>query len=95
VTEVGTGVVVSAGALSQLIVRAAEQVDGVRVRLPLPRRRIELRDGSVSLELAVRYGLALPDVAREVQRSVGDALSVMMGIDVQAVDVSVEELDRP
>lgn len=85
---------VTAAALSQLIVCAAERVAGVRVRLPLPRRRVELRDGSVSLELAVEYGLVLPDVAREVQRSVSDSLSTMIGIDVTAVDLSIEELDR-
>ena len=92
-TQVGEGVRVSPAALSQLVVHAAERVDGVRVRLPLPRRRVELRDGAVSLELALRYGVALPDAAREVQRSVADALSAMMGIDVRAVDVSIEELD--
>jgi uncharacterized alkaline shock family protein YloU len=93
VTQVADGVTVTPAALTQLVVRAAEQVDGVRVRLPLPRRRIELRDGSVALELGVRYGLVLPEVAREVQRSVADALSGMMGLDVKAVDVSIEELE--
>ena len=91
--QVADGVTVTPAALTQLVVRAAEQVDGVRVRLPLPRRRIEVRDGSVALELAVRYGLVLPAVAREVQRSVADALSGMMGLDMKAVDVSIEELE--
>ena len=91
--QVADGVTVTPAALTQLVVRAAEQVEGVRVRLPLPRRRIELRDGSVALELTVRYGLVLPEVAREVQRSVADALSGMMGLDVKAVDVSIEELE--
>jgi uncharacterized alkaline shock family protein YloU len=93
VTEVSEGVIVTPAALSQLIVRAAERVDGVRVRLPLPRRRIELRDGAVALELTVRYGLVLPEVARAVQQSVAEALSGMMRIDVKAVDVSIEELE--
>ena len=92
-TQVAEGVTVTPAALTQLVVRAAEQVDGVRVRLPLPRRRIEFRDGSVTLELTVRYGLVLPDVAREVQRSVCEALSGMMGLQVNAVDVSIEELE--
>ena len=92
-TEVSEGVIVTPAALSQLIVRAAERVDGVRVRLPLPRRRIELRDGAVALELTVRYGLVLPEVARAVQQSVAEALSGMMRIDVKAVDVSIEELE--
>ncbi len=93
-TQVGEGVTVTSAALTQLIVRAAEQVDGVRVRLPLPRRRLELRDGGVSLELCVEYGLALPEAAREVQRAVRDAVSAMMGIDVSAVDVAIVELER-
>jgi uncharacterized alkaline shock family protein YloU len=94
VTQVGEGVRVSAAALSQLLVQAAERVDGVRVRLPLPRRRVELREGAVSLDVSARYGIVLPEAAREVQRSVADALSVMMGIDVKAVNVSIEELER-
>jgi uncharacterized alkaline shock family protein YloU len=94
VNQVAEGVTITAAALSQLVVRAAEQVDGVRVRLPLPRRRVELHDDGVALELAVRYGLPLPEVAREVQQAVAAALSGMMGLDVKAVDVSIEELER-
>jgi uncharacterized alkaline shock family protein YloU len=92
VTEVAREVVVSPAALSQLIVHAAERIDGVNVRLPLPRRRVELRDARIALELGVRYGLVLPDVAREVQRSVADAVGRMLGIELEAVDVTVEEL---
>jgi uncharacterized alkaline shock family protein YloU len=94
VTEVADGVTVSPAALSQLVVHAAEYVEGVRVRLPLPRRRLELRDGRVALELTIRYGLVLPETARAVQRSVTEALSAMIGIDVTGVDVSIEELER-
>jgi uncharacterized alkaline shock family protein YloU len=36
----------------------------------------------------------LPDVAREVQAHVTDALTRMCGLDVTAVDVTVEELER-
>jgi uncharacterized alkaline shock family protein YloU len=93
VTQVADGVTVSPAALSQLVVHAAEHVEGVRVRLPLPRRRLELRDGRVALELAIRYGLVLPETARAVQRAVAEALSAMIGIDVAGVDVSIEELE--
>jgi uncharacterized alkaline shock family protein YloU len=93
--ERGT-VSVSAGALSQIVVQAAESVDGAHVRRP--RRRLEVRaeDGHahVELELAVRYGSIVPEVAHEVQLRVTDALRTMCGVTVDGVDVSVEELDR-
>jgi uncharacterized alkaline shock family protein YloU len=47
----------------------------------------------VELELAVRYGEVLPDVAGEVQRRVDAALRDMVGLETAAIDVSVEELD--
>ena len=91
-------VTISPAALSQIVVRAAESVDGVRVRLPLPRRRVDvaLRDGHarVELALAARYGAVLPERAREVQRRVADALGRMCALEVDAVEVTVEELER-
>ena len=97
-SDVAPGVTVTPAALSQLVVHAAERVDGVRVRLPLPRRRVEvaLEEGRarVELELAVRYGEVVPDVARRVQQEVADALTRMCGVDVDAVEVTVEELER-
>jgi uncharacterized alkaline shock family protein YloU len=47
----------------------------------------------VELELAVSYGHVLPELAREVQARVAAALTTMCGVDVTAVDVSVEELE--
>ena len=90
------GVQVTDGALTQIVVRAAESVDGVRVRRPRRRLEIELDDGHarVGLELAVAYGLVLPDVAHEVQARVGDALQRMCETGAVVVDVSVEELER-
>jgi uncharacterized alkaline shock family protein YloU len=89
-------ITVNPGVLSQVVVGAAESVAGARVRRP--RRGLELAvDGGrarVSLELAVRYGEVLPDVAGEVQRNVREALRAMCGLDTSAVDVSVEEVDR-
>ena len=62
-----------------------------------PRRglEIELENGHarVELELAARFGLVLPDVAREVQERVSGALERMCGLVVDTVDVSVEELE--
>jgi uncharacterized alkaline shock family protein YloU len=93
---VAPGVKVTDGALAQIVIRAAEAVDGARVRRARRKLAIEI-DGTraqVDLELAVAYGRIIPDVARDVQARVADALQRMCGFDVAAVDVSVEELDR-
>jgi uncharacterized alkaline shock family protein YloU len=86
---------VTDGALTQIVVRAVEGVDGARVRRPRRKVDIAIEDGHarVDLELAVDYGKVLPDVARDVQREVADALTRMCDLTVDAVDVSVEELE--
>ena len=88
-------VTVTAGVLSQVVVTAVAGVDGARARRP--RRGLDIDvDGSharVRLELAVRYGEVLPDVAAAVQRSVLDALREQCGLDATSIDVSVEELE--
>ena len=94
--EPGGTITIPGAVLAQVVVGAAESVDGARVRRP--RRGLDLEVGergraSVALELAVRQGEVLPDVAREVQRRVHEALRDMCGLDTSAVDVSVEELD--
>jgi uncharacterized alkaline shock family protein YloU len=94
--EDGGSIEVTAGALAQIVQRAVESVDGARVRRP--RRGLDLRlaDGRarVDLELAVRYGIVLPDLARDVQERVTEALSTMVELEVEAVDVSIEELEE-
>lgn len=87
---------VSSAALSQIVLRAAGRVEGARVRRPRRGLEIELSDGKarVALELAARYGTVLPEVAREVQAAVTGSLEDMCEVEVEAVDVSVEELDR-
>jgi uncharacterized alkaline shock family protein YloU len=91
----GGTITVTSAALTQLVVNAAESVGGVRV--PRPRRGLELElvDGRarVELELVARYGDVLPDVGREVQARVEEALRAMCGLVVDAVDVSIEELE--
>lgn len=88
------GVRVTDGALTQIVVRAAEAVDGARVRRPRRKVLLEIEDGHarVGLELEVEYGKVLPDIARDVQREIADALTRMCDVTVDAVDVSVEEL---
>lgn len=89
------GVRVTEGALTQIVVRAAEAVEGARVRRPKRKVEVAIEDGRahVDLELAVAYGKVLPDVARDVQRKVADAVTRMCDVVVDAVDVSVEELE--
>jgi uncharacterized alkaline shock family protein YloU len=93
--EDGGSMDVTAGALAQIVQRAAESVEGARVRRPRRGLDLRLEDGRarVELELAVRYGTVLPDLARDVQQRVADALEAMVDLDVEAVDVSIEELE--
>jgi uncharacterized alkaline shock family protein YloU len=83
-------------ALAGLVVRSAESVDGARVRRPRRGLTIAVADGRarVELELAVRYGTPLPALAAQVQERIASALRDSAGLEVEAVDVTVEELDR-
>jgi uncharacterized alkaline shock family protein YloU len=89
------GVKVTDGALTQIVVRAAEGVDGAHVRRPRRKVTVEIEDGRahVDIELAVTYGRVLPDVARDVQREVAEALTRMCDVGLDGVDVSIEELE--
>jgi uncharacterized alkaline shock family protein YloU len=89
------GVKVTDAAVTQIVVRAAETVEGARVRRARRNLAVELDDGEarVELELTVSFGRVLPEVARDVQERVAAALGTMCGVNVTAVDVSVEELD--
>ena len=95
VSEDGT-ITVTDAALTHIVVQAAESVDGARVRRPRPRRHVdvELVDNGarVQIGLTVAYGRVLPEVARDVQRRVADALGTMCAVTVTAVDIAVEEL---
>jgi uncharacterized alkaline shock family protein YloU len=92
-SEVGT-ITVPDSVLAQIVRRAAEQVEGARVRRPRRGLEVELEGGraTVSLELAARYGAVLPDLAQQVQERVADSLATMCGLDVQRVDLAIEEL---
>jgi uncharacterized alkaline shock family protein YloU len=88
-------ITVTPSALAGLVIHAAEAVDGVEVRRG--RRRLDidvtLGEARVRLELSARYGLVLPEVAREVQERVADALATMCALRIGNVDVSVEEVE--
>jgi uncharacterized alkaline shock family protein YloU len=95
VREAAGTIMVTPAALTQLVVHAAEAVEGARVRRGRRHLEIEIEDGRahVELELSARYGAVLPEVARGVQERVADALATMCGVNVTAVDVSVEEVE--
>jgi uncharacterized alkaline shock family protein YloU len=95
IDEVEGSITVTASALSVLVVRAAESADGARVRRGRRRLDIDVSDGSarVRLELAARYGVVLPELARQVQERVSEALGTMCAVRVESVDVSVEEVE--
>jgi uncharacterized alkaline shock family protein YloU len=94
VKTLAPGVKVTDAAVLQIVVRAAEAVEGAHVRRPKRHLGVELENGAarVDLQLAVDYGKVLPDVARDVQARVAAALGTMCGVTVSAVDVSIEEL---
>ena len=88
-------VTVTGAALTELVVRAVESVSGAAVRRGRRRLEIEVADGRarVRLELTATYGIVLPQLAREVQEQVAAALESMCGVEVDAVDVSVEAVE--
>ena len=94
----GTGgsVRVSEAALTEIVRRAVASVEGARLRKGRRRLGVELQDGraSADLQLAVAYGRVLPEVSAAVQERVADALARMCDVEVDAVHVTVEELER-
>ena len=85
---------VTAGALTELVARAARGVEGVHLRRP--KRSVEITHGdgtaAVSLELGAEFGVPLPELARTVQERVVDALAQVSGLEVEHVDVLLEEI---
>ncbi len=90
---------------------ALESIDGIRLLSPPARVgelltgrrtkgiRVERTDGGVRVELNVRirYGLVIPEVARAAQTAVRDAMHSMTGLDVEKVALTVIgiDLDKP
>jgi uncharacterized alkaline shock family protein YloU len=50
---------------------------------------------TIDLHVRVRYGLAIPKVAAEVQRAVREAVASMTGMTVRSVNVTVDAVDLP
>jgi uncharacterized alkaline shock family protein YloU len=83
----GGSIVVPDSVLLQIATRAAEGVDGVRVRR---RRAIDVKGRVVRLELAARGEEPLVALGEAVQEAVAGTLEAMCGLDV-TVDVAFEE----
>ena len=96
VQESGGSVRLSEVALTEIVRRAVSSVDGARLRKGRRRLGVEIEEGRAraELQLAVAYGHVLPEVSAAVQERVADALARMCDVEVEAVDVTVEELVR-
>jgi uncharacterized alkaline shock family protein YloU len=92
----GGSVRVSEAALTEIVRRAVASVEGARLRKGRRRLGVEIAGGRAraELQLAVAYGRVLPEVSAAVQERVADALARMCDVEVDALDVTVEELDR-
>ncbi len=87
-SERGT-VTVPEGVLVGIAARAAEGVEGIRVRR---RRAIDLEAGAVRLSVAVRRGEPLLELAERAQAEVAAALKTMCGIEA-TVEIAIGELE--
>ncbi|MHB8470593.1 MAG: Asp23/Gls24 family envelope stress response protein [Gaiellaceae bacterium] len=85
-------ITITDGAVAQIVIRAAESVEGVRVRRGTARRKPAIELPRVELEIAVEYGRVLPEVALDVQRRVIESVARMCEVDA-TVYVTVAELD--
>ena len=93
---------ISPDILADYAADAARGVNGVAAlsERPLPGRRavrIAQEDGRVRVELhvVVAWGASIPEVGREVQRTVREYLARMAHVDSALVDVVVDELGAP
>ena len=92
-TDLGR-IAVSPAALARVVVRTAEEIEGVRVRRQRRSPHVAVSGGAarVTVGLAVRRGTIVPAAARAVQKHVSEAVGSMLEVRVEAVDVSVEEI---
>jgi len=88
--NLGPGIELADAAFVALVVRAVQSVEGVRVRRP---RKLELDGARLELALAARLGPVLPELARDVQARVHEAVETMCWIRLAEVGVTIEVLD--
>jgi uncharacterized alkaline shock family protein YloU len=92
--EVEGTITIPAATLNRIVVAAVEAADGARVRRPRRGVAVEVNgaSASVSLQLTVRFGTVLPELAETVQTNVARAVERLCGLEVRTVDIAVEEL---
>ena len=76
--------------LLQVVTRAAETVDGVRVRR---KRSVDVESRAVRLEVTARRGEPLVPLAERVQEEVASALAAVCGLDASRVDVTIDDVE--
>jgi uncharacterized alkaline shock family protein YloU len=93
---------ISADILARYAADAAREVVGVTgvSESSLPGRRgvrVAHEDGATRIEihLAVAWGVAIPDLGREVQSRVREYLLRMADVDPVVVDVTIDDVGRP
>jgi uncharacterized alkaline shock family protein YloU len=84
--------VISTEVLARYALDAAAEVRGVH---PKHRRGARVSDSEVEVHVVVDYGANIPSVAGEVQRRVADYLRRMAGVSPSAVNVVVDDVERP
>jgi uncharacterized alkaline shock family protein YloU len=90
VKPLAPGVTVSDAAFAQIVVRAAQEVDGARVRRP---KKVSLDGDRLELALGARRGAVLPELARAVQARVAETVETMCELRLAGVDVTIEVVD--
>ena len=86
----GGRVQISQAALEALVRRSAGPIEGVnRFDVQLEKKEEAL---DVTLKMSVRQGVRIPELAREAQQSVREALEDMTGVKVENVTLLVSEI---
>lgn len=67
---------------AEIIVGKKNSAKGVKIE-------IEENEVSIEMQITVKYGVSIPDVARLVQENVKNAVEEMTGLNVKKVDVKV------
>ena len=59
--------------------------------------KVEINNGRVTVDIAliIEYGAVIPDVAAALQSSVKNSIMTMTGLEVEAVNVSVQGVSLP
>lgn len=83
---------ISPEVLARYAADAAAEVPGVHTK---QRRGARVAGAQVEVHVVVDYGANVPEVARDVQRRVGEYLAQMADVQPAAVHVVVDDVQRP